>query len=151
MGGGSVAALSAALAAALLQKLTTHSQTAARLRRIRRECLGLIQRDAAAFSRVISATRHEDRRAFRRTLRAAIEIPCRVYEHAQTVNAACRSERRFVKPRFQSDLKCAQALAEAAAQSARALIATNLAWLGDRTYTKQVHRRVRRVARTHVP
>ena len=142
IGGGSVAALSAALAAALLEKLVHEPRVGRQLRRIRQECVRLIQRDAELFSQVIRATQQKRRQVFARALKAATDIPCRVFEHAQTIQAACRTAQRAVKPRFQSDLRCAMAVALAAGESARTLILTNLAWLNDRTYTKQVYRRL---------
>lgn len=146
-GGGSVAALSAALAAALLEKLV-HDPTAVRaLRRIRRECLSLIDRDAATFARVIQTTRRKQRSVFARSLKAATEIPCRVFERAAALQAACRAAQRTVNPRFQSDLRCAMATALAAGESARTLVYTNLAWLNDRAYTQQVERRLQAAQR----
>ena len=147
-GGGSVAALTAALAAALLEKLVHDQAAARRLRRIRRECLGLIDRDAATFARVIQTTRRKQRSTFVRSLKAATDIPCRVFEHAATLQAACRAAQRTVKPRFQSDLRCAMATALAAGESARTLISTNLTWLNDRTYTQQVERRLQAAQRS---
>ena len=150
MGGGSVAAFSAALAAALLEKLIHDPRAARRLGEVRRECLRLLEQDAEAFARVIRTTRRRDRRAFRAALQAATEVPCRVFEHAQGVQAACRIAQRAVKPRFQSDLRCAMAVAMAAGESARTLIHTNLAWLGDPAYTKRVRRRLQ-AAGPHAP
>ena len=144
-GGGSVAALSAALAAALLEKLIHDPRAARRLRRIRQECVRLIRRDAETFARVIRATQRKHRQAFVRSLKAANEVPCRVFEHAQAVQSACRVAQRSVKPRFQSDLRCAMAVALAAGESARTLIYTNLAWLGDRAYAKRIRRRLANV------
>ena len=142
VGGGSVAALSAALAAALLEKLVVSPSQGKRLRAIRKECVLLIHRDAERFARVIQATRQKRRPAFSRALKTATDVPCRVFEHTQVVQAACRAAQRSVKPRFQSDLRCAMAVAMAAAESARTLIHTNLAWLNDRAYTKRVRRRL---------
>ena len=142
IGGGSVAALSAALSAALLEKLVHEPRVSRRLGRIRRECVRLIHRDAETFARVIQATQRKQRQAFARALKAAIEVPCRVFEHAQAVQAACRAAQRLVKPRFQSDLRCAMAMALAAAESARTLIMTNLAWLDDSTHAKRIRRRL---------
>ena len=147
VGGGSVAAFSAALSAALLEKLIVRPHVVRALRHARRECLELIQRDADTFARVIEATRTKNQRAFRRSLQAAIDVPCRVFEHAQTIQAECRAAQRAVKPRFQSDLRCAMALALAAAEGARTLIETNLAWLNDRAYAQTIHRRLRSAAR----
>ncbi len=143
-GGGSAAAFSAALAAGLLEKLVVDPARTRRLRRIRRECLALVEGDAATFASVIRATRAKDRQAFRRALKTATDVPCRVFERAKAVQTACRQAQRVVKPRFQSDLRCALAIALAAAESARTLIHTNLAWLDDAAYAKAVQRRLDR-------
>ena len=149
MGGGSVAALSAALAAALLEKLVHDPGTARRLRRIRQECVRLIRRDAETFARVILATQRKQRQAFARALKAATEVPCRVFEHAQAVQTICRAVQRSVKPRFQSDLRCAMAVALAAAESARTLIFTNVAWLDEPAYTRQIKRQLQSMTSRH--
>ena len=142
VGGGSVSALSAALAAALLEKLIPSVPQARRLRRIRRECVRLIDADAGTFARVIRAIREDDQPSFRRSLKAATEIPCRVVEHARMIQAACRQAKRALKPRFRSDLLCAMATARGAEESAQALIRTNLAWLHDPAYARQIRRRL---------
>jgi formiminotetrahydrofolate cyclodeaminase len=149
IGGGSVAALCAALAAALLEKLVIQPQQMTRLRRIRRECLALIQRDAETFARVIQATRRRNRQAFRRSLKAATDVPCQVFANAQMIQAICRAAQRSVKPQFQSDLRCAMAVALAAAESARTLIHTNVDWLGEPAYSRSIDRRLQRLARPH--
>ena len=146
-GGGSVAALCAALAAALLEKIVVEAVPARTLRRIRRECLGLIKKDADAFARVITTTQSKDRGAFRSSLKTAIDIPSRVFEHAERIQAVCRTAQRTVKPRYQSDLRCALAVALAAAESARTLVITNLAWLNDPATTRQIERRLQTAQR----
>lgn len=148
-GGGSVAALSAALAAALLEKLLGSTAPARRLQRIRRECFALVSRDAEAFARVIAASRSGNHRAFTRTLKSATEIPCRVFEHAQAIRAASRVAAGSIKPQFQSDLKGARAMAGAAAEGACALIETNLMWLNDHTYTSTIRSRLRAAHQHH--
>jgi len=115
------------------------------LKRIRRECVILIQKDAAMFSRVIAASRHNHSAGFRHALQAATEVPWRVFAHAQAVQRSCRTAQRTIKPRFQSDLRCALALAMAASESARTLIHTNLAWLNDPAYTRMMRRRLQSV------
>ena len=150
VGGGSVAALAAALAAALLEKLLVQPSIVRLLRRRRAECEQLIERDAATFSAVIKATRQHRREAFQRSLKVATEVPCRVFEHAQAIQAACRRATRTVKPRFQSDLRCAMALALASGESARTLIETNLAWLNDPRYTRTIRNRLQHAARSNV-
>ena len=150
VGGGSVAALSAALAAALLEKLVADPRAARQLARRRRACLILIEQDAKRFARVIEATRTKRHGVFARALKDATEVPCQVYEHAGAVLVACRRARRGIKPKFQSDLKCAMAVASSAQASARALIQTNLTWLNDGSYTKRLQQRLRAAASPHV-
>ena len=149
VGGGSVAALCAALSAALLEKLIVQPRVARRLRVMQRECLQLVHRDAELFARVIHATREGNRRAVSRSLKVATNVPYRVWVHAQAVQAACRAAQRSVKPRFQSDLRCAMAVALAASESARTLIHTNLAWLDDGAYSRMMRRRLQMVTRRH--
>jgi len=146
-GGGSAAAIAAALAAALVEKLTVSPPLRRRVHRIRRECTRMVQQDAAAFSKVIRASRTGRRAAFRRALQAATEVPCRVVEQAKAVEAACRQTAKTLKPQFQSDLRCARALAAAAGASGRALIDTNLDWLNDPSFTRRIRRRLRDATR----
>lgn len=142
VGGGSVAALSAALSAALLEKLVVDQKMARRLRHLWQECLALIDRDAHTFARVIHATRANHRRAFAQSLQAATEVPCRVFECAQIVAVLARAAQKTIKPKFQSDLRCAFALAQASSAAAQALIQTNLAWLNDPVYRRSIRRRL---------
>ncbi|MBI4353671.1 MAG: cyclodeaminase/cyclohydrolase family protein [Candidatus Omnitrophica bacterium] len=131
LGGGSVAALSAALSAALLEKLTVQPIERQRVRRIRRRCAALVTKDATVFAHVIRTLRGGSSQAFRRSLKAATAVQQDVLTHADAVITMCRKARRTVKPRFQSDLQCAQALAEAARYASKKLIGTNRAWLND--------------------
>ena len=144
-----MAALCAALSAALLEKLVVQPRMARKLRVMRRECLQLVRRDAQLFARVIQATREGDRRAVSAALKAATDVPYRVWVHAQTIQAACRVAQRSVKPRFQSDLRCAMAVALAASESARTLIHTNLAWLNDGAYSRAMRHRLQMGTRRH--
>ena len=137
-----MAALSAALAAALLEKLVPQAAARQKLRRIRRACLALVARDAAMFSRAIQVSRRGNRARFCRALKAATDVPWQVFAHAQTVQRMCRQAQRSVKPRFQSDLRCALAVALGASESTRTLIQTNLVWLNDATYTRRMRRRL---------
>ena len=129
IGGGSVAAFSAALSAALLEKLVHRPATIRRLHEIRRECLQLVQQDADSFARVILATRSRNPAVFRRSLKQAIAIPRRVVRHATTLQRISQTAARAVPSKFHSDLRCAEGLAGAAAQAGRAFIRTNEAWL----------------------
>lgn len=116
---------------------------------MRRECAGLVQRDADLFANVIRATRTNNRARFKRALMQATAVPCRVYECAQLVAAACASAQRSVKPKFQSDLRCASALARAASEGAQALIRTNLAWLNEPAAARAIQRRLRAARTLH--
>lgn len=147
LGGGSTAALSAATAAALLEKLIVRKATARALRRIRYDCVGLIERDARAFAGVVQAIRQDDRRVFRRSLMKATDVPWRVFRHAARLQATCREAQRTTAPRLQSDLRCAMALALASGESARTLIHTNLAWLNDKRYSQSMRRRLQATSR----
>lgn len=138
------------MAAALLEKLITDAATARRLKRIRRRCVALIDHDAATFSRAIAATRTGRRRDFTRALKRATEVPYQVFADAHAIRAIGRATRQAIKPRFQSDVRCAVALAEAAARSSETLIRTNLTWLKDRAYTAHMSRRLRKACRPHV-
>src|SRR3989338_1020386 len=144
VGGGSAAALTAALAAALLQKLVVRPTAVRKLRRIRAICLRAVTEDATRFAGVIHAVRRGDRATFRRTLKVATELQWSVFQGAQQVQAECRTSQRRVKPRLQSDLLCAMALALAASEASRTLILTNVAWLNDASYTQQFRRRLQR-------
>lgn len=141
-GGGSVAALSTALAAALLEKLSVAQATVIRLRGIRCECLRLVEQDARTFASVIAATRTRRQATFRSRLKAAIDVPCRIVERAQTIQRLAREQAGRIKPQFRSDLQCVSALATSAETAARALINTNLAWLNDPRYRLAIHRRL---------
>lgn len=141
-GGGSVVALGAALSAALLEKLITRPALSARVRRIRASCLALADQDVVVFSRVIQATRHQDRRQFAAALKKATDVPFAVFQHSRRLRAAVAQVRRAINPKFHSDLRCALALADAAGTGARVLILTNLAWLRDARYTQQMKRRL---------
>lgn len=142
-GGGSAAALTAALAAALLEKVAGSGRERRKLRAIRRRCAGFVDADAKQFARVVAVLRAGSRLRAARALRGAIEIPCRVCEAARDLQAAAAHLERQVPPRWRSDVRCAGALARAAAESARALGKANLAWVNDPAYSRGVMRRLR--------
>ena len=128
-GGGSAAAFSCALAAALVEKLAGRTGSATTARRLRACCTRLIEADAQAFARVVRAGARQDRQTLRRALTVATDIPCQVGECAQQVLSIARRIRARVSPSYRVDLDCAQALARAAKQSAQALVTANRAWI----------------------
>lgn len=143
-GGGSAAALAAGLSAALLEKLVQPPSDRRRLQRIRQRSIDLAERDAAVFANVIAATRTGRRALFVKAMKAAIDVPCRVYEGASAVAAIGRRAQRTINPRLQSDLRCAVALAQAASKGSAGFIDANLAWLKDRAYAARIRRKLRR-------
>lgn len=138
-GGGSAAALSCALSAALVEKLAHHAAKARGgqagrkpasgiAKRLRLCCTKLIEADAKVFGQFIRAHKRGDRAATRRALKAATDIPSQVEECSKQVLAVARRIRTHVSPRYRVDLRCAERIANAAQQSARALVAANRAW-----------------------
>lgn len=144
-GGGSVAALSTALAAALLEKFTASSRARRPFERIRRECLALVRRDAEVFAGVIQTKAAHDHRAFQRALQDAIRIPWRISVCARRLARAGEVLRRKLPTAYHADVRCAVALADAAQRGAVALITTNLAWLGDGATSRRMRRRLARL------
>jgi formiminotetrahydrofolate cyclodeaminase len=127
-GGGSAAALSCALSAALVEKLAGRKPASGIARRLRLCCTKLIDADAKVFGQFIRAKNRGDQVATRRALRAATDIPSQVEECSKQVLAVARRIRTHVSPRHRVDLRCAEEIAKAAQQSARALVAANRAW-----------------------
>ena len=148
-GGGTVAALSFSLSAALLEKLTHQPESHRRLHRLWHLGLTLAEEDARVFASVIATSRPGYRKAQQKRLKQAIDIPCQVYEGAGEVLKLAQRLRRTIKPRFQSDVRCALSLARASQQASLGFINANLAWLGNRAYARTIHQRLQKSA-THV-
>lgn len=141
-----MAALTAGLAAALLEKLLAQRGRVRTFTHIRRRCLRLAHADAEAFAEVIRAIRSGRPARVRQALARATDIPREVAAHALRVERACRQAERLVSPRFRSDLECVRRLASAAAGAADGFIRANVAWLQDLAPARRVERRVRRRA-----
>ena len=156
-GGGSAAALVCALSAALLEKLAClPSRTRGRqagwtlrgktTRTIRAQCARLIEVDARAFARVIRASARHDRLAEARALKTAIEVPWQVHRYTQRLLQVAQRMRTAVSPRYQADLRCAEALAKASGNAARALVNVNLRWLDDPAARRRIRQQLARLA-----
>ena len=141
-GGGSAAALTCAVAAALLEKLVSAAAGARSLRSTRTQAARLVQRDAETFARVIKAYYQQDRAAIKRTLKEATEVPLAIAQASAQVLAVARQMKRTIKPRYRSDLTCVEALARASRRAAEAFVSTNLAWLDDPAYTRKVRKQL---------
>ena len=137
-GGGSAAALTCAVSAALLEKLLRASSDVRPLRALRMRAMALIEQDAKAFSQVIHAYYRGSRSSAQRKLKVAIEIPLTVYRDSVHLLAVAARSRRLIKPRYRVDLDCAVALANATALASLALVRTNLAWLDEPAFTRRV-------------
>ena len=137
--------MTCALAAALCEKLLNERAGVAEVRRVRRRCAGLIARDAEVFSCVIRAYYQHDRPAIQRALKTAIQVPLSVHAASQRLLQLAKRGRATIRPRYRVDLICAIALAQASRQAARALVMTNLAWLGDRAYSRRMIQRLQRL------
>ena len=84
------------------------------------------------------------RAVFVRKLKAATEVPYQVLAIACLIRATGKAYQRTIKPRFQSDVRCALALAQAAIESAEHFIKTNLSWLQEPAYAAGMRKRIRR-------
>lgn len=142
-GGGTAAALGLSVSAALLEKLAQQPKDQQRLRAIRHLGLRLAEQDAQVFARVIAASRLNGSGRRATALKQAIEIPYQVYQGAASVLAIGRRFRRSIKPRFQSDVRCAIALAQASKDAAKGFVDANLAWLDDERYSRLMRRRLK--------
>ena len=145
-GGGSAAALACALSASLMEKLSCQASTARASRTIRRECTALIETDARVFRDVIRASAQGSRAGFTRALKTAIRVPWQVFDASRRLQQLAPKIGRHIRPRYRVDLRCAVAIARASGASAKFLVATNLAWLGDRAYSRRLLRRMARPA-----
>lgn len=141
-GGGSASAFTCALAAALLQKLVTRAALSRQLNAIRHRCLALVEQDAEAFAAAIRTLARRPA-GFPAALRLATEVPAAVYAASQRIRAIAKTAQREVRSKYQVDLRCAVALARASAESSRGLIRTNLAWLKDPRYSRQLRQRLK--------
>ena len=110
------------------------------MHRVRRRATTLIEEDARTFATVIRAYYQQDQAAIQRTLKRAIEVPLRVHALACRVTEAGRRHRNTVRQKYRVDLRCAMEFAEASRRVAKALVMTNIAWLGDAAYRRRITR-----------
>ncbi|OLF13434.1 cyclodeaminase/cyclohydrolase family protein [Actinophytocola xanthii] len=130
-GGGAVAALTAASAAALVAMAARFSdESAARAEELRAHLEPLADADAAAYTAVLAARRlpADDPTRARRVAEAlaeATEVPRRVASAAAEVAALAAHLVETGNPNLVGDARVAQLLAEAAAKAATALVDIN--------------------------
>ena len=143
-GGGSASAAAAAMAAALGSMVTRLAkQDAAAYEEDRRYFTEAVERDAAAFQKVMAAYKRpkEERAPFvEEALHGAAEVPLEVYERA------CAMETRLlaleIPARFASDLAVAKALVTAAKSGVLENVRINLDSIQDAEFKAQVETRL---------
>ena len=141
-GGGSAAAFTCALSAALLEKLARSAVHRKPLRTIRTRCLRLVKTDADSFARVVRAHSRHDARATTKALKAAIDVPLQVCRDASQARKISIAIRPSIRRHYDVDLRCAVELAQAAGKAARALVTTNLTWLDDPKYSRRIRQQL---------
>ncbi|MBZ5723644.1 MAG: glutamate formimidoyltransferase [Acidobacteriia bacterium] len=143
-GGGSASAAAAAMAAALGAMVTRLAkQDSSAFEEDRRFFTDAVERDAAAFQRVMAAYKRpkEERGPFvEEALHGAAEVPLEVLEHAAAMQA--RLESLQIPAKFGSDLAVAKALTVAAKAGVLENVRINLDSIGDEAFKAAVQARL---------
>ncbi len=146
-GGGSAAAAAAAMGAALGAMVSRLAKLdPAAFEDDRAFFTAAVERDAAAFQRVMTAHRRpKDERApfVEEALHGAALVPLEVLERASAMNA--RLEKMEVPARFGSDLAVAKALIAAAKTGAMENVRINLESIADAAFKAAVEERLSRL------
>jgi glutamate formiminotransferase/formiminotetrahydrofolate cyclodeaminase len=159
-GGGSAAAASGAMAAALahmvasmsrgkkayVQYETVLSQAIARLSLLREELKAAIDADAESYNLVVNAYRaakesSDGDAAISVALKQATDVPLGVAERVVEVREIAEKLKPVTNPHMRSDLVTAIALAKAALEGALANVEINLESQKDETFVSQTKRR----------
>ena len=164
-GGGSVAALSGALGAALVSmvcNLTIGKKKYARVQedvaelmeqseRLRTQLIGLIEADVQVFtqvSRAMKMPRNTDEEKVDRAakmeeaLKAATNVPMEVAEACVAVMNLCRPAAEKGNVNAVSDAGVAMLMAEAGLRSAALNVLINLGWIKDQTFVRVMRSRL---------
>jgi glutamate formiminotransferase len=144
-GGGSAAAAAAAMAAALGAMVTRLAKLdSAPFEEDRRFFTDAVERDAAAFQKVMAAykrPREERGPLVEEALHGAAEVPLEVFERVAAMSA--RMEGLQIPAKFGSDLAVAKALAAAARTGALENVRINLESMQDAGFRSVVEARLR--------
>jgi len=156
-GGGSVAALAGALAAALGQMVANLSRTkkahaehaerlaahAVELEKLAAQLKAGIDRDAASFEAVMQAYRlPQEQQAIEHALKRATEVPLEAAEAAATVLEHLQQLTGITSPSMASDLNTGKHMAIAALRSALENVEINLSSIRNESYVSQQRQRV---------
>jgi formiminotetrahydrofolate cyclodeaminase len=167
-GGGSVAALTGALAAGLVTMVTALtlgkekfasvqdavSAIEGQAEKLRADLTGFITADAEAYAKVAAAMKmprdteeqKKERAAFlQAALKGAATVPLQIAEAAAAVARLSSPAAEKGNPNAVSDAGVAVLLAEAAAQSAALNVKINLAWIEDDVFKKDAWARIEAV------
>jgi formiminotetrahydrofolate cyclodeaminase len=126
-GGGSVAALSGALAAGLVSMAAEFSRNkdfSEEARTLMNTLADLVDRDAEAFAA--------------RDLKEATRVPLQTAKHSYAVLKLAGALLETCNPRVITDIGVAAKMAEAAVEGAMLNVEVNLASIGDENYKKEV-------------
>ena len=126
-GGGSVAALSGALAAGLVSMAAEFSRNkdiSEEARTLMNTLTDLVDRDAQAFAA--------------RDLKEATRVPLQTAKHSYAVLKLAGALLETCNPRVITDIGVAAKMAEAAVEGAMLNVEVNLASIGDENYEKEV-------------
>lgn len=145
-GGGSVAALTGALGAALAcmvveftlgkKQFEDHSNRLQQLldeyKRMREEFGQLVTEDIAAYEAVSAARRQREDEEAEAALARAVAVPMQIVSLAAALAIGLDEMKTFVNPNLIGDLRVAATLAEASARAAGSTVRTNLDVMPDR-------------------
>jgi formiminotetrahydrofolate cyclodeaminase len=128
-GGGSVAALSGALAAGLVSmsaEFSGNKEFSEQARTLMNTLAHLVDRDAEAFAS--------------RDLRQATEVPLQTAKHSYAVLKLAATLLENCNPRVITDIGVAAKMAEAAVKGAMLNVEVNLASMGDEHYKREIRK-----------
>ena len=136
-GGGSCAAIAAALSAALIEKVAgkarkRHRRAAslyAQARTLRLRATRAIAADADAYLRVVNASRRHDRRSLMHALRNAAQVPQGVARDAKALSRLSQRLLAISSPVWRSDVECAHDLALASERASAGFVRANQQYL----------------------
>jgi len=168
-GGGSAAALTGALAAALLEMVASMPKTKngtpedraaldaalPELKALRTALTGLVDRDSASYDAVVAAYKlpktTDDEKAVRKAavreaMRGATDVPLETARASLAVARLARVVAEHGNPNAKSDASVALGLAVQAGSGARANVEINLDSVGDADYAAAVRAELERMA-----
>ena len=155
-GAGSVAALTAALAAGLNEKVARHAKEAplrrlaSTMARARQRLLKLVDEDACSYAAVVAA-RKAAPVVRRRAFIAATKIPLTICADSAMIGDVANRLALHARGAIKSDAVAAEALAGAALAAARLMVEANLPFVDDAEFVTSARAAVERYTDTCCP